>query len=694
MKSLIKIISVTILLLFKSSLMFGQQTRVELGDKYFDQFAYKKAIALYEGIPEGKKDWRVFANLGDCYYNTSKPEKAVHYYKEALNRKTFNMDRYRLKKALSMLSVDDCVAVIDELVTDDKMTLKVLGSYFGMEIKPNNIPDDIRLRICKNSNKSESEIDLKNLEINSKYSDFGGFLYKDTLYFASARKKANKRKHNKKLYKWNEHSFLDFYGAVVSTDSIKLIAEDSSRVSDKINNAAHQASIAITNDGKYMYFSGGEVKENNKLKYNKQGVSTLKLQRASLDQNNKWTITDEDKKVMEFFNFENYSIGSPALSPDNNRLYFVSCAPFPEAQGQTDIYYTDIGQDGSFGPIVNLGEEINSPGREMFPFISEDNILYFSSDGVYDGEYRMGLLDIYYYDLNKEDGVKSLGEPYNSRKDDFAYFVQSVSEDSIYSNQGYFSSNRETFVYLGDTIKTKGDDDIYSFSVKRKCSQIIQGTIADLKTGDYLDNAIVELIDSTGMILDTLQVSPSGSFNIKVRCNEALSLRGSKSRYNDDLVKINSGNETSSNMSINLKLEPYPCEIKVEPIEFEINKYVIRTEEAEKLKPLVDLLLANRDLRIYIESHTDSVGKILDNLKLSQKRADATKFYLIQQEIYESQILNATGLGEGCPLYSTIYINNLATVEEKREAHNRNRRSIFILEDCEDYASDCKENNP
>jgi outer membrane protein OmpA-like peptidoglycan-associated protein len=245
---------------------------------------------------------------------------------------------------------------------------------------------------------------------------------------------------------------------------------------------------------------------------------------------------------------------------------------------------------------------------------------------------------------------------------------------------------------LGDTIYAKGDDDIYSFNLKKECSQIIQGTIADLKTGDYLDDAIVELINSEGMIKDTLQVSSNGSFNIKVSCNESFSLRGSKSRYEDNLHKI-TNSEGSMLNNIQLKLKPYPCEIKVEPIRFKFNDSLIQPNEGKKLEPLINLLLANRDLRIRIESHTDSIGKNIDNLRLSQKRANATKDYLISKEVYEGQILSAVGLGENCPLYTTSYIRSLSTREERLEAHNKNRRSIFILEDCEGYASDCNKND-
>ena len=243
-----------------------------------------------------------------------------------------------------------------------------------------------------------------------------------------------------------------------------------------------------------------------------------------------------------------------------------------------------------------------------------------------------------------------------------------------------------------DTIKTKGDDDIYSFMAKRECSQTIQGSITDLKTGDYLNDAIVELIDSEGIIKDTLQLSSTGSFKVNVRCNESFSLRGSKARYDDDLQKLVDSNASMLN-NIQLKLEPYPCEFKVEPIVFKFNDSIIQPNEGEKLIPLINLLKANRDLRISIESHTDSIGTILDNLKISQKRADATKAYLITKEVYESQIISSVGLGENCPLYPTSYINSLSTQKEREDAHNKNRRSIFILEDCEDYAFDCNMND-
>ena len=326
----------------------------------------------------------------------------------------------------------------------------------------------------------------------------------------------------------------------------------------------------------------------------------------------------------------------------------------------------------------------------MFPFISENNILYFSSDGVYDDNNPMGLLDIYKYDLNEKNkegnAVITLGEPYNSRKDDFAYFVRSLPDNSTYSEQGYFSSNRDTFYQMGDTIIPKGDDDIYSFNVK--CKQTIQGSITDLKTGDYLEDATVELIDSNGMVLKNVQVDSTGVYSFDVECDQFYRLRGSMTRYYDDLKE---SNYTEARDNINLKLKPYPCQITVNHL---YKSDSIRFDRINKkdFLPILELLLTNPDIKIRIESHTDSRGSAQYNLDLSERRAQASKSYLIKVGVKESQITSAKGFGKDCLLKSDEEIKNLPTEKERKYAHNENRRSHFIIKDCNDDSEGCQDN--
>ena len=681
--------------------LYGQQTRIELGDKYFNQFAYKKAIKLYEGAKDRHKNWQIYAKLGDCYYNISMPENAIENYRKALKKKSNNMDHYRLKYALSLLSIDDCENVIKKLdELDDFKTLNVIAAYFEIDLYLKNLKDlkklgvnNIQLQICQRNKNPESEIMVEHLDsINTNNSDFGGYVHKNTFYFASSRENpAKKRKLNKRLYKWHDHPYLDIYEATIIKDSLKLVLPDSSKIDIKIKTAAHEASITISNDGKTMYYSGGEVNKKNRLIYNKRGTSNLKLHKAKLV-NNKWVI-DPDKNNLNAINLENYSVGNPALSPDE-KLYFVTCAPYPEAKGQTDIYYVDL-VDGkiSENPIIHNLEQVNTPGRETFPYISEDNILYFSSDGVYNGNLPMGLLDIYSYDLkakeDKNNKVITLGKPYNSKKDDFAYFVRPLPDSSDYSEQGYFSSNRDTLFHMGDTIISKGDDDIYRFNLKRKCNQTLRGTIADLKTGEYLENAVVELIDSTGMVLDTLDVSSKGAFNFKVNCDQTFSLRGSNEHYYDDIKKFYS---IQASQGINLELKPFPCNITI------YHKYRFDTIIGDRihdkdLLPVLNHLISNPDIKIKIESYTDSRGLPDSNLKLSKERANASKAYLKKAGVNESQIISAEGFGEDDLVISDDEIEKLHNEEEIKNAHQKNRRSLFILYYSDGYGG-CEDVDP
>ena len=328
MKKSIKIALVAFLLFANCGILFGQQLWLDLGDKYFDQYAYKKAIKLYIGaLDRGIDNWEIYAKLGDCYYYTSKTKKAIENYEIAIGLNENIKPEYGLRYALSLQSIGKK----DEALIELK---KYNNDIENLGVRPFVKPTD----------------SAENLSINSKYSDFGSFIFDDTMYFSSSRENsAKKRRLNKRLYKWNEQPFLDIYEASLdrNTNSLNLVSNDKSTIGKSINTIAHQASVAITNDGKTMYFSGGSVK-NNKLEYNKNGTSILKLQRASFDsETNTWEVTKKDIDAMKVFDLDNFSIGNPALSPDNKRLFFSTCAPYSDAKGHTDIYYVDINDDGT-----------------------------------------------------------------------------------------------------------------------------------------------------------------------------------------------------------------------------------------------------------------------------------------------------------------------------------------------------------
>jgi outer membrane protein OmpA-like peptidoglycan-associated protein len=711
---MIKIVKITLIwfvLLFCNTLLFSQEARQELGDRYFDVFAFKKAIKLYDGIRDKDKDWYVYAKLGDCYYYTAQYKKAEESYKKALEkRKSGDMNIYRIRFAISFLSVSysdkkeviDCNEKIRKL---DKEMQIILSDYLKCE------PEDI----CKTLSKKEksdytTDVHVVPLMINDSISDFGGYIANDVIYFSSTRENPLKSKRlNKQLYNWNDQPYLDFYSASIGSalDEIKWISNDTTML--PINTVAHESSLTISKDGKYMYFSGGEVtaggklkynsrgqvKENGKIKYNSRGTSNLKIKKA-IFKDNKWVLDNSENTIIGLnkVNLENYSVSSPALSPDNKRLYFTSCAPYTKAKGQTDIYYVNLDENLNITSKPSNLEHVNSFGREMFPFISEDNILYFSSDGPH--ENNMGLLDVFSHDMKiceicqeKEEecsdcmeGV-NMGSPFNSEKDDFAYFTKTLPRGSDYDEFGFFSSDRDTFVHNKDTIIPKGDDDIYGFYLKRIPEKrwLIKGIVTDAKTEIVLKDATVTLMDSLGNhVGEEVKTDSLGNYSFELDRNKSYKIFADKEEY--DKGKLEEFRSDVEIKIINLELTPYPCSITIDDqddllFEFDSDS-IILSKIPESVIKIIDVLETNDDLKLRIESHTDSRGDENYNLNLSERRAENTRQYLINNGVDPKKIISAKGRGEKCLIYNDDDITSKPP-EEREALHKQNRRSVFII---------------
>ena len=403
-----------------------------------------------------------------------------------------------------------------------------------------------------------------------------------------------------------------------------------------------------------MYFTRDNVNSRNKLNYDKKGTTHLKLYKAT-SEGDAWENIEELP-----FNDEVFSTGHPTLSPDNSKLYFVSDRE--GGFGQTDIYVVDINSDGSYGDPENLGENVNTQGREMFPFVAKDSTLYFSSDGYL----NLGLLDIFKSNILKGDTSEpeNLGAPYNSGYDDFAFFIDSDDEDSY----GYFSSNRSD--------GGSNDDDIYGFNAY-KCKQTIEGIARDSKTNDVLSGVEVRLIDETGKVLSTLTTGEDGAYKFEdVECNTTVTVVGSKQDYKEDQKVVTTDDENDKINTADLTLEPLinDNQIVINPIFFDFDKWNIRTDAQYELENIVDVMRNHPNMVIKIESHTDSRGSDRYNMKLSDRRAKSTRDYIISRGIEASRIESAIGYGE------SQLLNKCSNgVRCTKEEHQLNRRSYFYI---------------
>lgn len=627
------------ILAITSTFIFAQS---KVADKFFNNYAYVKASDLYlEALKKGDSSAHVLTRLGDCYYNNSNSKKAAFWYSKAIHKYDKDVDPiYYYKFAQSLRSLGnykDALFFIEKFNKDQEDEDRVDETDFANVAlyKKLKDPDNIYVEIL-------------NLPINTKNSDFGAIEHNGTLYFASA-----STKNKKDLYSWNNEPFLDIYKSTVTVDTD---GEDNYNYtfptyisSKEINTKYHEANVAITNDGKTMYFTRDNVSQNKKLKSDRKGTSHLKIYKATL-------VDTTWKNVKELpFNDRVFSTGHPALSPDNKTLYFTSDRE--GGFGQTDIWKVAILEGGSYGFPINLGAAVNTAGKEMFPFVDKNNNLYFSSDSYL----SLGLLDIFKSDiLNGGTNVENLGAPFNSGLDDFAY---NINNDD---GRGYFSSNRQG---------GKGGDDIYGFE---NCSQIIMGTVRDSKTLLPISFASVKLIDRTGKILNKLITGEDGTYSFKVSCNTKYNLLGSKTDYQDDLKNVYTSliNQHDVTTDLYLKQLIIEDEIVINPIFFDFNKSKIRTDAAYELEKIVTVMREHPNMKIKIESHSDSRGNDNFNLILSDKRAKSTKNYLLSRDINPSRIESAIGYGE------TQLINNCSNgVKCTKEQHQENRRSKFIILD-------------
>lgn len=496
---------------------------------------------------------------------------------------------------------------------------------------------------------------IKNIDVNTKYSDFGVSYYKDDkVIFASSRK--DKAKYSKK-WRPNNQLFLELYEGLIGKDgeidSLQLF-------SDNINTKYHESNAVFTKDGTTVYFSSNNYLDKN-YKTDKNKVNLIQLYRAKVDKDGNWS----DIQPMPF-NSKEYQTGHPALNEAEDKLYFVS--DMPGTRGLTDIYVVDIYWDGSYGLPRNLGPNINTPRKQMFPFV-KDNILYFASDDIVDG---FGGLDLYHVPLNKDglvkERAKNMGAPLNSALDDFSIVF---AEDG---NTGYFSSNREG---------GKGDDDIYYFTRKR-CMQTIVGVVTNSETKEILPNTEVKIIDvEKDKVLTKVVSDENGKYSFTIRCSKRYKIETSKEEYKPAVADVLATSVFDFGHTKDLALTPVVPEkfvkergkimVKINPIYFDYDRSFIRPDAEFELKKIVEIVKEYPNIILEFGSHTDSRGSDSYNLKLSQRRAMSTINWLLENGV-PSKNIQGKGFGE------TQLVNKCNNgVDCNEYEHQLNRRSEFVV---------------
>ncbi|WP_460972561.1 OmpA family protein [Spirosoma migulaei] len=539
---------IALLWLLVSPLM--AQSLIKQADHQFDQLAYTKAIELYEqaltkqtSMSEADR-MDVKAKLGYSYQQTRDMPNAERVYHDLVSGKELPAEYTK------------CYLFYAQALASNgkyKEAQEAYDKYGNMQTGDKRAPSFSKLYRDVNAlTKNAGSYKVEFLSMNTRRAEFSPVMYKEGLVFVSAGTGGNGIK---RVFKWNNTPFLDLYylpdtktlrgskasslgGSKVSAkrvrtqlirplgsddftaptandtktvgfyggNNISLGYEDqpiseSDRFSRTLNTKYHEGPATFTKDGSRVIFTRNNFNEGQYRK-SSDGVNKLKLYTAT-QTSGIWSKAEELP-----FNSDEYSTGHPALSKDDQLLYFSSDRP--GGMGGTDIYVSKW-MNGKWSEPVNLGKEVNTKGNELFPFVDEKGNIYFSSDG------RPGLgdLDIFYAQLTPDgqQGLlsRNLGEPLNSPKDDFGI----VTDGNRMA--GYFSSNRKN---------GGADDDVYRFTrdgALYPCRELtVSVTDADSKqplanTLVAMDNAVNDKqkqlkTDSEGLVRICLDVDSDFKF--------------------------------------------------------------------------------------------------------------------------------------------------------------------------------------
>ncbi|MGB5419311.1 OmpA family protein [Algibacter sp.] len=599
-------------LLLVSGLAHAQKKNLKRVNKLFEIRAYKDAAEIYE---TKERNQEVLQNLADSYYYNTSLQKAIKTYRELFVEYGDSIDidyHFRFAQALKG-------------VKEYKDADKHLSMYY-------NTPINTLAFIEQTDKTTPHNFKLRQIENKNSSSDFGLTFYgDDKVAFASGRNSENPQ------YAWNNLPYLDLYSASITSQNV---LENIQPFSEAINTSSHESSAVFTKDGKTMYFNRTNT---TRKKTDEERIAHIKIYKAELV-DSVWTNVTPLP-----FTSDSYSTEHPALSKDEKTLYFAS--DMPGTFGSFDIYRVSINDDGTYGEPENLGETINTKHREQFPFISEYNVLYFSSIG----HLGYGGLDVFRSNMVNDsfDSPVNLGSTINSNLDDFAYVIREKT------NKGYVSSNRTGYDRLFGFAREKNPLTIYQ----------VEGIVQDLNSKNILPGSLVTLFDESDRVIQDTIVGDDAYYIFKIEPNQKYKVRGTRKAYIPQDVEFSTDSKGKVQHDIYLSLESFAdaeerikekdkgaeqvVQVELDKIFFDFDEAIIREDAATTLNVLVDIMNKYPTMEIEVSAHTDARGPDEYNLNLSKKRAASTLEYLVSQGI-ERNRLRSIGYGEMQPLNECV----------------------------------------
>ncbi len=573
--------------------------------------------------------------IGRCYLFSDNKFESIKYIEKAYKLEPDVHFDIHLMLGMAFHQILEFDKAIDEY------------NYFINKLHPKFRPDyqskvDLFIQQCKNGKILAAEpkrVVINNLgpTVNSVFDEYGPMISADgnTMYFTSRRKYSKKSK--KSII--DDKFFEDVYSTQLDNNSWTRARRVDAKVTGKTN-TTNVAAVGISPDKQSLYIYKG--------KNNSGDLYVCRMKKGE------WTAP----KSLSKFNSKHREV-SMCISSDESTLYFVS-SNTKTGYGGTDIYISTKNIKGKWQKPVNAGNVINTFSDELGVSLgANDSVLYFSSKG----HNSMGGYDVFQSSLSNV-GLWSkpinLGYPINTPNDDIFY------SDIPDGKTGYYSSNRESglggmdiykVIYLGaEKDMFVGDaedliagakipyDNIYFVPTQKlnvDTAILMRGFINDSENQNPIV-AKIEIIDSDrSQVVATTMSDATGNYSVKIPESKQYGVEIIATGYLLYLDMVDLSMNTYDEVVVkNFLLDRVEVGAKVilKNIYFETGKSTLKTESHASLDNVVKLLETNPSIRIEISGHTDNVGSLSVNTKLSNNRAKAVVNYLVSKGVAESRL--------------------------------------------------------
>ena len=561
----------------------AQQARKNLALKYYNRLDYVKAAYAYDELADislkaGQKgksvDWEMVRKAGETAFLSRNYKAAGRYYGKLFTSKSVNTDDYRLYfETLRYLGdYKTGTGLIDSLYTIDPSNTvvaayKKFSGYWEVLRK-----DSLRFTI-------EAQ------PFNKGTGDFGPAFFENGIVYATNRRQGNI---NGK-YGWDNLNFLDVY--FTRREGGKF-AEKGKLQSKKFKTTLHDGPIAFDKEFKTAYITRNRIEKDVK----KGELVRLGLYISEKDADNKW---GEPQPFV--YNSKDYSIGHASLSADGTTLFFAS--DMPGTLGKADIWKCEK-VAGVWTKPVNLGHLINTPEDELFPYISPENNLYFSSRG----HVGLGGLDVFESRNISRSFMPpvNMGYPLNTRYDDFSLITENGGKT------GFFSSDRVDCI-----------DRIYGVNMENRLRLDVKGVVKDEGNRSVLKHADVTIKNLTTGDSLSVRTDSTGTFTAPLLTGCKYTFVPTREGFKPTAspVKLDTDGATvSTTYEVELFMVPdKPADSPGERI------FAVRVWDCETGKPVagLEMTVVETSSQTEVRHITDSNGKIYIRAQFTQSPVPA-----------------------------------------------------------------------